>query len=322
MAPRKTERLMNLFITLLVSRQYLSKERIREAVEGYQGQNGQAFDRMFERDKDELRELGITVETGSNDKFFEDEVGYRIKRDEVELPDIDLTREEAAVVGLAAQVWEHAGLASDSTSALFKLKAAGITVDTSVLRMVEPRLSASEPSFDQMWEAVSKRIPVTFDYKRPGAEVKTRSVQPWGVISWHGRWYVAGFDSDRGEPRVFRLSRVHGDVVFAGASGSYEIPEGTDLRELAKSLHPAPTLGAAVIRLRHGRGQTLRRAATSSVQIDDKWDEVQVEYASPWELASEVASYGTDAIAIAPADVRTEVINRLRAAAGVTEVVS
>ncbi len=318
MAPRKTERLMNLFITLLVSRQYLSKERIREAVEGYQGQNAQAFDRMFERDKDELRELGITVETGSNDKFFEDEVGYRIKRDEVELPDIDLTREEAAVIGLASQVWEHAGLASDSTSALFKLKAAGITVDTSVLRMVEPRLSASEPSFDQMWEAVSQRIPVTFDYKRPGAELRTRSVQPWGVISWHGRWYMAGFDSDRQEPRVFRLTRVHGDVTFDGAPGSYEIPEGTDLRDLAKTLYPAPTLGAAVVRLRHGRGQALRRLATSSARIDDEWDEIKIEYASPWELASEIASFGPDAIAVEPPEVRAEVINRLRAAAGVS----
>lgn len=318
MAPRKTERLMNLFITLLVSRQYLAKERIREAVEGYQGQNDQAFDRMFERDKDELRELGITVETGSNDKFFEDEVGYRIKRDEVELADIDLTREEAAVIGLAAQVWEHAGLASDSTSALFKLKAAGITVDTSVLRMVEPRLSASEPSFDQMWDAVSRRIPVNFDYRRPGAELRTRSVQPWGVISWHGRWYMAGFDTDRGEPRVFRLTRVHSDVTFSGKPGSYEIPEGTDLKELAKSLYPAPSLGAAVIRLRHDRGQTLRRMATSTNRIDDLWDELQVEYASPWELASEIASYGTDAVAISPANVREEVINRLRAAAGIS----
>lgn len=316
MAPRKTERLMNLFITLLVSRQYLSKERIREAVEGYGSDDG-AFDRMFERDKIELRELGITIETGSNDKFFEDEVGYRIKRDDVELPDIDLTREEAAVVGLASQVWEHAGLARDSSSALSKLKAAGVTVDTSVLRMVEPRLSASEPSFDQMWEAVSQRIPVRFDYKRPGAAIGTRTVQPWGVISWHGRWYMAGFDLDRQEPRVFRLTRVHGDVTFAGDPRSYEVPEGTDLRALAQTLYPSQPLGAAVIRLRNGRGQSLRRMATSTARIDDDWDELKIEYASPWELASEIASYGPDAIAVSPDDVRAEVINRLRAAATV-----
>ncbi|MGZ5388834.1 MAG: helix-turn-helix transcriptional regulator [Aeromicrobium sp.] len=306
---------MNLFITLLVSRQYLPKERIREAVEGYRGQNDQAFDRMFERDKDELRELGITVETGSNDKFFEDEIGYRIKRDEVELPDIQLTREESAVVGLAAQVWEHAGLAGESTSALFKLKAAGVTVDTSVLRMVEPRLSASEPSFDTMWEAVTRRIPVTFDYQRPGAPAAKRSVQPWGVISWHGRWYMAGFDTDRQEPRVFRLTRVRGDVGLADAPGSYEVPEGTDLKTLARELYPSPTLGAAVVRVRRGRGQSLRKMAESVIALDDDFDELRVDYASPWELASEIASYGRDAVAISPPDVRAEVINRLRAAA-------
>ncbi|MGZ5370949.1 helix-turn-helix transcriptional regulator [Aeromicrobium sp.] len=306
---------MNLFITLLVSRQYLPKEKIREAVEGYRGQNDQAFDRMFERDKDELRELGITVETGSNDKFFEDEIGYRIKRDEVELPDIQLTREESAVVGLAAQVWEHAGLAGESTSALFKLKAAGVTVDTSVLRMVEPRLSASEPSFDTMWEAVTRRIPVTFDYQRPGAPAAKRSVQPWGVISWHGRWYMAGFDTDRQEPRVFRLTRVRGDVSLADAPGSYEVPEGTDLKTLARELYPSPTLGAAVVRVRRGRGQSLRKMAESVIALDDDFDELRVDYASPWELASEIASYGRDAVAISPPDVRAEVINRLRAAA-------
>ncbi|MGZ5414977.1 MAG: helix-turn-helix transcriptional regulator [Aeromicrobium sp.] len=306
---------MNLFITLLVSRQYLPKEKIREAVEGYRGQNDQAFDRMFERDKDELRELGITVETGSNDKFFEDEIGYRIKRDEVELPDIQLTREESAVVGLAAQVWEHAGLAGESTSALFKLKAAGVTVDTSVLRMVEPRLSASEPSFDTMWEAVTRRIPVTFDYQRPGAPAAKRSVQPWGVISWHGRWYMAGFDTDRQEPRVFRLTRVRGDVGLADAPGSYEVPEGTDLKTLARELYPSPTLGAAVVRVRRGRGQSLRKMAESVIALDDDFDELRVDYASPWELASEIASYGRDAVAISPPDVRAEVINRLRATA-------
>ena len=67
---------------------------------------------------------------GQNDKYFNDEPGYRIRRDEAELPDLELTREEAAVIGLATQVWEHAGLASESTTALVKLKAIGVDVDT------------------------------------------------------------------------------------------------------------------------------------------------------------------------------------------------
>ncbi len=318
MAPLKTERLMNLFIALLVTRQYLSKDRIRETVEGYRGQGDQAFDRMFERDKDDLRELGITVERGSNDKLFEDEVGYRIKRNAVELPDIDLSREEAAVVGLAAQVWEHAGLARDSSAAVAKLKAAGITVDTSVLRMVEPRLSANEPSFDRMWDAVTVRRPVTFDYQRPGAETLTRTVQPWGVISWHGRWYMAGLDLDRDDVRIFRLTRVRGEVAWAGEAGSYEIPEGTDITALAKKLHPAPAAGTAVVRLRKGRGQTLRRNAQAATDIDAEFDQVTINYSSPWEVAAEIASYGPNAIVLSPPEVRAKVIARLRAAAEVT----
>ena len=142
MAERKTERLMNLIFALLVSKQFLTKVQIRDAIADYrEAPSPDAFDRMFERDKEELRELGIPVETGENDAYFDDEPGYRIRRDEAELPDLELTREEAAVIGLATQVWEHAGLANDSTTALMKLKAIGVDVDTTVLRMAEPKLS-------------------------------------------------------------------------------------------------------------------------------------------------------------------------------------
>lgn len=314
MAERKTERLMNLIFALLVSRQYLTKEQIRESIADYRESSPQAFDRKFERDKEELRELGITVEMGSIDKYFNDEPGYRIRRDEAELPDLELTREEAAVIGLATQVWEHAGLAADSSTALVKLKAIGVDVDTSVLRMAEPRLSTDEPSFDAMWDAATRRIPVSFAYARPGAEPMLRHLQPWGIVSWRDRWYVGGFDLDRGEPRIFRLSRVIGDVTTEGAPGSYEIPEGTDMKGVARSLFPPAPEEAAVLRIRAGRGQSLRRLAERVTPLGDGVDEVEVRYSSRWELASEVASYGADVIVVSPPDVRDVVIQRLRAA--------
>ena len=65
MAPRKTERILNLTICLLVSGRYLPKSRIREAVEGYHNLSDAAFERTFERDKDELRSLGVPIEVGS-----------------------------------------------------------------------------------------------------------------------------------------------------------------------------------------------------------------------------------------------------------------
>ncbi|MDR7086927.1 proteasome accessory factor B [Aeromicrobium panaciterrae] len=319
MAERKTERLMNLIFALLVSKQFLTKVQIRDAIADYRdAPSSDAFDRMFERDKEELRELGIPVETGGNDVYFEDEVGYRIRRDEAELPDLELTREEAAVIGLATQVWEHAGLANDSTTALMKLKAIGVDVDTSVLRMAEPKLSTNEPSFDAMWDAVTRRIPVSFVYARPAREAMERHLQPWGIISWRDRWYVGGYDLDREGPRIFRLSRVIGDVKTTGSPGSYEVPEGTDMKDLARGLFPTPPDEAAVLRIRKGRGLSLRRLAEQVTSINEDLDEVAIRYSSDWELASEVASYGPDVVVISPASVRDAVVKRLQAAASGT----
>src|SRR5690606_1081954 len=94
----KSERLMNLVICLLVARGYVPKSRIRQVVGGYGGQSDEAFERMFERDKEELREVGIPIETGSFDPFGDEEPGYRIHRQEFELPEIRLEPDEAAVV--------------------------------------------------------------------------------------------------------------------------------------------------------------------------------------------------------------------------------
>ena len=97
MSAAKSERLLNLVILLLVARNYTSKEQIRQLMEPYRASTDEAFDRMFERDKDDLRALGIPLETGFVDKFFEDEHGYRIKRDAFELPAIDFAADEVAV---------------------------------------------------------------------------------------------------------------------------------------------------------------------------------------------------------------------------------
>ena len=142
MVTAKSERLLNLVILLLVARNYTTKEQIRALMEPYRASSDEAFDRMFERDKEYLRALGIPLETGFVDKFFEDEQGYRIKRDAFELPPVDFSAEEVAVLGLAARVWRHAGLAAATSDALVKLKAAGLSFDREQLEQVQPTLAA------------------------------------------------------------------------------------------------------------------------------------------------------------------------------------
>src|ERR1700722_8005350 len=105
MSKRKTERLLGLVVCLLSTRRYLSADQIRAAVPGYPEQD-ELFKRMFERDKEDLRELGVPLETGLNHPF-DDDPGYRIRRQAYELPELRLEADEAAGLGLAARVWRR-----------------------------------------------------------------------------------------------------------------------------------------------------------------------------------------------------------------------
>ena len=321
MAARKSERLLNLLITLLVSRSYVTKERIRSVVEQYRDAGDEAFEKMFERDKDELRSLGIPIEVGYLDRAFEDEPGYRIERSAFELPQIDLEPDEAAVIGLAARVWQHAGLASATSDALVKLKAAGVTVDRGMLSSVAPQLTVEEPTFEAFWAATQEHTPVAFGYRTAAsAESAERHLQPWGVVSFRGRWYVVGLDTDRGAPRLFRLSRVRGDVRTTGKPASYDIPEGTDIRALTESLAPAPAESRARLLVRQGAALGLRRQASpADGETPAGWDRVEVSYGRTDAMADEVLAYGADVVVEEPSDLRDLVVARLRSVAGPEE---
>ena len=122
MSARKSERLVNLLIALLSTRRYLTKRELRETVEGYRASKSDAaFERQFERDKEELRNIGVSIETGSNDLFFEDEEGYRINRAEFELPPLTFTPEELSALGLAGQVWISFGRMKAQTPPLWSM---------------------------------------------------------------------------------------------------------------------------------------------------------------------------------------------------------
>src|ERR1700684_1476654 len=105
MSRRKTERLLGLVVCLLSSPRYLTAVQIRAAVPGYP-ESFEAFKRMFERDKEELRELGIPLETGFN-SAGDDEAGIRIPRQAYVLPEIRLEPDEGGVVFLGGRGWRE-----------------------------------------------------------------------------------------------------------------------------------------------------------------------------------------------------------------------
>ncbi len=314
MTSSKSERLLNLVILLLVSRTPVSKERIRETIEDYAAApNMEAFDKKFERDKDELRALGLPIETAATDAYFDNEVGYRIKRDAFELPEIDLEPDEVAVLGLAARVWQHAGMAESTSAALLKLRAAGHDVDRGAIDSIQPTLPAEDPHFDDLLRAALERREVSFGYRRSGETAGTRRrLQPWGVLTSRRRWYVVGFDLDREAERMFRLSRVEGPVELGGTPDSYAVPAGVDLQSLAHRLAPrrTPTSTATVL-ARCGAATGLRRRAEAvETDVEPGWDRLHLR-GGIW-LAEAVLAFG-DAVRVeAPESLRDEVVGRLR----------
>jgi proteasome accessory factor B len=315
MSTYKSERLLNLLIMLLVQRHFVPKERIRTLL--YPDSSTDAFEKMFERDKEELRSLGVPIEVGQMDAYFDDEPGYRIRPDEFALPEIALEPDEAAIIGLATKVWEHARLAEATTDVVRKLTALGVPVDVSALDIVQPRLSADEPAFDVFFEAVQERSAVEFDYVRSGqSEVTRRHLHPWGVARYSGRWYVVGHDLDRGAERVFRLSRVQGTARKVGPPAAYDVPPGTDVGEVARRLAPAPTAERAVVLARAGAGVPLRRDAEeitlAVVGPDDRtgWDRLVLNRSSTG-LADDLLGYGADVYVEEPVTLREAIVERL-----------
>lgn len=322
MSRDRTERLLNLTIALLASRRFVSREDIRRLVPGYPDSD-EAFERAFERDKEALRSMGVPVETGSNSAWFEDEVGYRIPRSAYELPELSLTAAEMSVLTLAAQAWSSAALGSAAAAALRKLKAVGADVDEDALTGLVPRVATAEPAFGPLWQAVRDARAVRFSYRRSGApDSETREVEPWGLVSWHGHWYLAGHDRGRGAARVFRLSRMTDTPHAVGRAGAVQVPDGRDLTAMVSAAHPHPgtTGDVALVRVRAGRGHLLRRravAASTTTSLDAQpgaaFDELTLPLADVDDLAAEIASFGGDVVPVSPRALVDAVRARLQA---------
>ncbi|GAA2481887.1 WYL domain-containing protein [Streptomyces thermolineatus] len=315
MAIAKAERLMNLALCLMNTRRPLSKRELRISVEAYHEVTGEdAFNRMFERDKDDLRELGLIIETVES---ADGETGYVARRDRNRLPEVSLDAEEAAALALAARVWQQARLAGAASGALQKLRAAGVPFDEGDRAghsALEPRIPAHEPAFEDLMLAARNRRPVVFDYRKANAaRAEQRQVEPWALECWHGHWYLAGWDRARGAARVFRLSRITGKVRSRAGSFTAPVPDHVDVRATVAGWAGESATTTARIRLRRDAGYPLRARALAATRADGEWDELEIPYGHG--LDAWLAEFGPDVVVLAPDELRADVLERLRAVA-------
>jgi proteasome accessory factor B len=309
----KTERLLNVTLALLGTRTFLTKEQILSTVQGYGGPSESA-DRMFERDKDDLREMGIPIEMRGIDPLFEDEPGYRIDRRHYQLPPLQFTAREMAWLSIASDAWQQAALAGAAADGLRKLIAAGAEPDHETLESLRPAMSTQEPAFGPLWSGVRDRVAMAFAYRSAGTtDAQERHVDPWGLLSRAGGWYLVGRDRDRDQVRVFRLSRIVGDPRPTGKPGEFSVPAGVDLWSHVALLDaPAQHRYLATLLAAPGHALALRRRATAvTVGETGEWDRIELPVSDTDLIARQVAALGAHVRVVEPEELRSAVVSLL-----------
>lgn len=322
-APRveSVERLINLTMALMQAGHALVRREIYQRVDAYAGAgpvdvDDPARDRMFERDKASLRELGVPLESTRVDSDEKATEAYSITRSDYVLPELHLEPDEAAVLGMAAQVWSGAALAAAGRLAAAKV-AGGAGLDVAPPPWFDARIEVGEAAFEPVRRALAARTGVQFCYRgaKDVGQSPPRDVDPWGLVSWRSHWYLVGHDRDREAVRVFRLSRVEGPVTVVKRAVQPP-PAGYDCTETVRRFAEPETRAVAWLRVRAGRGWALRSLAADSVELADGWTRLTLPYGDPQETADRLAGYGPDVVVEAPDDLVAAVVSRLRAVAG------
>ena len=310
------ERLVNLVVALMATDQGLTKETILGSVSGYReqsdaGASKDALEKMFERDKESLRGLGVPIET-IGDRLDPDDVRearYRVPMAEYELPeDITFTPAELALLNLAGGVWSESSMSAEARSGLRKLLALGIPVDEPIIGY-SPRISMHEPAFPVLAQAIEQSRVVRFPYLRPGESAsRTRRVRPLALVDYEARWHVFGYDLDMQADRTFLLSRIVGAVEITREAFDPALRDGAGERALG-GLQDLAARNQALLEIEPGTEAALRlsRRATPAAQG------FRLPYVDAEILADELASYGPEVRVVEPADLRERVIARLRA---------
>ena len=301
---RKSERLVNLTIALLATKRYLTKSEIFRTIEGYEGAP-EAMERMFERDKDDLRSLGIAIELGTFDPIFEDEAGYRITPSSYQLNLGELDGTDLALLSLAATAWSGAALERESTSALIKLASMGIDNDSETLSLLTPQVSGTDANFALVTDAIVRRSEIEFEYLGADLSRQVRKISPYSMRGQSGSWYLVGFDSEKDSLRTFRLDRIVSEVSVSKKVNSFEIPDSIPDQSTDE------TRELAILRVRKRRGHQLR-SLSNLIEAGEEWDEITLPIVDVSWLVRIILWHRDDVIVLEPSALRERVINSLK----------
>ncbi len=310
------ERLFSLVLALLATETGLTKSEILSTVQGYRqkysisGDNAN-LERQFERDKDDIRDLGVPLETvdspgqvGNNHNLR-----YRIPRGAYDLPaDIRFSPEETTLLNLAAMVWREGSLSGESRRAILKLRSLGVTPDEPVLGYA-PSLRVREAAFEPLSTALEKNAIVRFSYLKPSeADAQLRTVEPLALIQHQGRWHLYAQEPESGATKTFLLRRIVSQIVLTGTT--FIPPVGNHAARALEELDDVWNSHSAVVQVEPGTDASTRlfkRRSTTALPNGS----FELHYSDINIFADELAGFGPEVLVVSPAALRAAVLSRL-----------
>ncbi|WP_241989216.1 helix-turn-helix transcriptional regulator [Cryobacterium serini] len=327
------ERLFSLVLALVATESGLTKSDILANVQGYRqrfssGGSNESLERQFERDKDDIRELGIPLETieSPDDPGSNHFLRYRIPKGLYDLPaDVTFTPDEVSLLKLAGTVWREGSLSGESRRALMKLNSLGVESSEPVLGYA-PLLRTKDQSFEPLSKALDRAQVVAFLYLKPGeTKPARREVSPRALVQHEGRWHLYATDEVAHAPRTFLLARIVGTVTVLANSTPTPISVGEpgNVTDSARALFELDALwvsNVAHIVVVSGSDAAVRLAARQAAQYPAPQPdppttlERSLHFTDVNILADELAGFGPEVFVESPLALRTAVHNRLVAA--------
>lgn len=310
------ERLFSLVLALLATDAGLTKTEILSTVQGYRqkysasGDNSN-LERQFERDKDDIRDLGVPLETiespgqaGNNQNLR-----YRIPRGAYQLPsDVRFSPEETTLLNLAAMVWREGSLSGQSRRAIMKLRSLGVTTTEPVLGYA-PRVRVREAAFEPLSDALERHVQVRFSYLKPGeAAARVRTVNPLALVQHQGRWHLYAEEPDSGTTKTFLLRRIVSPVDTT--TRTFEAPELDPSAQALTELEEVWMQRVATVDVEPGSDAATRLGKRRGSRLlgDGR---LELHYTDANILADELAAFGPEVLVVAPAELKDAVRSRL-----------
>ncbi|MEO6533354.1 MAG: WYL domain-containing protein [Pseudolysinimonas sp.] len=323
------ERLFSLVLALLATESGLTKNEILSTVQGYRqrfrtGGDNANLERQFERDKDDIRDLGVPLETidSPGDAGNNQTLRYRIPRGAYELPsDVRFSADETTLLNLAAMVWREGSLSGESRRALLKLRSLGVTADEPVLGYA-PRVRLRDAAFEPLSAALEKHLIVRFLYLKPGDDsAREREVIPLALVQYQGRWHLSAEEvlssaaqpaGSEGAHKTYLLRRIVGPIELGKQAPSRP---GDHAASALAGLDAVWERGVAEVdvvcdsdaatRLANRRG-TERLTSASGTE-----KRLQLHFVDLDILADELAGFGPEVRVVSPPELRDAVVARL-----------